>query len=114
MTDQMSLLEPPVHRNDPLSSREAADRVRPSLAGQFRKVFGAVLLGGPEPMSNRDIQIAVCGGHNPGHPLWNKIPTRCRTLERKGLIELVLDADGEPVLTEHWSGGRYLTWRVAP
>ena len=57
-------------------------------------------------MSNRDIQMVVCDG-NPGHPLWNKVPTRCRTLETLGLVEQVTDA-GTPVLRSHSSW-----WKVS-
>lgn len=106
---QLSLV--PVHRDDPQSSREAAERVAPKVGTQLHDVFDAIVLFGEEGASNREIQIAVCKGNNPGHPLWNKTPTRCRTLERKGLIELVTD-EGEPVLREHWTGGRFMVWRV--
>ncbi len=107
--NQLSLT--PVHTGDPDSSREAAARVAPKVGSQLDAVLGAVVgwLGG---MSNREIQIAVCNGFNPGHPLWNKCATRTRTLERMDLIVLVRDADGEPVLREHWTGGRFLTWRA--
>jgi hypothetical protein len=86
--------------------------VKAKVKGQLELVLGAIVVGGPGGMSNREIQIAVCGGYNPGDPLWNKVPTRCRTLERKGYIDLVVDADGDPVLREHWSGGRFLVWRA--
>jgi hypothetical protein len=102
----------PVHRDDPASSHEAAERVRPKVGSQLQQVLTAVLLAGPSGASNREIQIKVCGGYNPGHPAWNKIPTRCRTLERRGLLELVLD-DGEPLLLEHETGGRFMVWRLA-
>ena len=109
--NQLSLT--PVHSGDPDSSREAAARVAPKVGSQLDSVLGAVVVGGfwRHSMSNREIQIVVCR-NDPGHPAWNKIPTRCRTLERMGLIELVLDADGEPVLREHRDGGRFLTWRA--
>ena len=107
--NQLSLT--PVHSGDPDSSREAAARVFPKIGSQLSKVLTTVFLHGQSGMSNRDIQIAVCR-NNPGHPAWNKIPTRCRTLERMGLIELVVDADGEPILREHLDGGRFLTWRT--
>ncbi len=106
--NQLSLT--PVHSGDPDSSREAAARVAPKVGSQLDAVLAAVELRFAG-MSNRDIQILVCH-NNPGHPAWNKIPTRCRTLERMGLIELVRDADGEPVLREHADGGRFLTWRA--
>ena len=108
--EQLELV--PVHHDDPLSSREAADRIRPHVSGQLELVLGAVVLFGLAGASNREIQIAVCG-LDPGHPAWNKIPTRCRTLERKGLLELVTDEAGEPVLREHSTGGRFLVWRAA-
>ena len=106
---QLSLA--PVHRDDPESSREAAVRVTPKVGTQLQRVLSAVFLNGPSGLSNREIQLVVCGA-NPGHPAWNKIPTRCRTLQRMGLLELVLK-DGEPHLREHSDGGRFLTWRVA-
>ena len=106
---QLSLI--PVHSNDPESSREAAARVAPKVGSQLYRVLGAVVSGGAMGMSNRVIQIVVCR-NSPGHPTWNKIPTRCRTLERMGLIELVVDDDGDPVLREHSDGGRFLTWRA--
>lgn len=114
MTEQLELA--PVHRLDPDSSREAAARVMPQIGSQLEAVFGAILVYGPDGASNREIQLIVCAGHNPGHPLWNKVPTRARTLERRGLIELVTDDDGEPFLRPHWSspGQRFLVWRVAP
>ena len=105
--NQLSLT--PVHSGDPDSSREAAFRVAPKIGSQLSLVYGAVLWGGPEGRSNREIQLLLC---NRAHPLWNKVPTRCRTLERMGLIKLVRDADGEPFLREHRDGGRFLTWRV--
>lgn len=109
--EQMELA--PVHRDDPESSREAADRVRPKVGGQLRDVLDVIeTYGRDDGVSNRQIQIGVCGGYRPGDPLWNKVPTRCRTLERKGLIELVVDADGKPVLRSHSTGGRFLVWRA--
>ncbi len=107
--NQLSLT--PVHSGDPASSREAAERVAPKVGSQLDAVLAAVEMGGFGGMSNRQIQILVCR-NNPGHPAWNKIPTRCRTLERMGLIVLVRDDDGEPVLREHRDGGRFLTWRA--
>ncbi len=107
--NQLSLT--PVHSGDPDSSREAAARVRPKVRSQLDAVFAAVVLNRVHGMSNRELQIWVCDS-NPGHPAWNKIATRTRTLERMGLIELVCDADGEPVLREHRDGGRFLTWRA--
>jgi hypothetical protein len=106
VSEQLSLLAP-VHRNDPASSREAAARV--NAGSQLAAVLAA--LSSVPDASNRDLQVMVCGGFNPGHPSWNKIATRTRTLERRGLIELVTDA-GEPVLREHPSGGRFLVWRA--
>ena len=107
--NQLSLA--PVHCDDPESSREAAVRVTPKVGTQLSRVLSVVFFSGPEGLSNREIQLVVCGS-NPGHPAWNKIPTRCRTLQRMGLLELVLE-DGQPVLREHPGGGRLLTWRVA-
>ncbi len=107
--NQLSLI--PVHSGDPDSSREAAARVAPSVGTQLDAVWEVIGWVGSVGMSNRDIQHLVCHS-NPGHPAWNKIATRCRTLERMGLIELVCDADGEPVLREHRDGGRFLTWRA--
>ena len=108
--NQLSLT--PVHRDDPDSSREAAERVAPKVGSQLARVLREVGRGGEVGRSNRQVQIAVCGGFIPGHPAWNKIATRTRTLERMGLIELVRDADGDPDLREHRDGGRLLTWRA--
>ncbi len=105
--NQLSLT--PVHSGDPDSSREAAARVAPKAGSQLALVFNAVWLAGHEGRSNREIQNKVAW---PQQPFYNKIATRCRTLERMGLIELVRDADGEPVLREHSDGGRFLTWRA--
>ena len=106
MNGQLELA--PVHTLDPASSREAAGKVK--AGSQLHRVLGAIVLGGPEGVSNRDIQMVVCDG-NPGHPLWNKVPTRCRTLETLGLVEQVTAA-GTPVLRSHSSGGRFLVWRA--
>lgn len=114
MTTQQSLFDDaPVRREGPESSREAAERVRPKVGSQLQQVLSAIFLAGPSGASNREIQVKVCGGYNPGHPLWNKVPTRCRTLEKRGFIELVRDVDGEPLLLEHETGGRFMVWRVA-
>jgi hypothetical protein len=106
--EQLELV--PVHHDDPLSSYEAAQRVAPAVGTQLYQVYMAAAHAGAEGISNREIQVQVCG-NNPGHPAWNKIPTRCRTLERQGILELVTE-DGEPVLREHWTGGRFLVWRI--
>ena len=105
--NQLSLT--PVHSGDPDSSREAAARVAPKVGSQLNLVLQAIESWRWWGISNREIQLLLC---NRAHPLWNKVPTRCRTLERMGLIELVCDADGEPVLREHRDGGRFLTWRA--
>ncbi len=106
MNRQRSFLAP-YRLFDPQSSVEASERVAPKVRGQLADVLEAVTLGGS--MSNREIQHVVCD-HNPGDPAWNKIPTRCRTLERMGLLRLVVDAAGEPDLRTHPDGGRFLTW----
>jgi len=108
MMEQLELV--PVHHEDPRSSWEAAQRVAPQVGTQLFAVWSAVVHAGADGLSNRQIQWQVCGGHNPGHPAWNKIPTRCRTLQRKGVFELVTE-DGEPVLREH-DGARFMVWRV--
>ncbi len=108
MNHQMSLLAP-YRRSNPQSSVEASERVEPKVRGQLQKVLSAVVWGDFSGMSNREIQHVVCD-HNPGDPAWNKIPTRCRTLERMGLLRLVVDADGSPDLRTHPDGGRFLTW----
>ncbi len=108
MNHQMSLLAP-YRRSNPQSSVEASERVAPKVRGQLLDVLGAVTFGGSDGVSNREIQHVVCN-HNPGDPAWNKIPTRCRTLERMGLLRLVVDAAGEPDLRAHPDGGRFLTW----
>jgi hypothetical protein len=102
----------PVHRDDPASSRDAADRVRPRVGSQLQQVLAAIFIAGPDGASNREIQVRVANGHHPGHPAWNKVPTRCRTLEKRGMIEMVTDDKLAPVLREHSSGGRFLVWRV--
>jgi len=119
----------PVHHDDPDSSREAAERVTPKVGTQLAAVLDAFSSSSGQAgqagfvmtmpgllfawaLSNREIQLVVCGGHNPGHPMWNKIATRTRTLERMGLIELIVDIDGKPLLREHRDGGRFLLWRV--
>ncbi len=81
--NQLSLT--PVHSGDPASSREAAARAAPKVRSQMDAVFAAVVLNRVHGMSNRELQIWVCDS-NPGHPAWNKIPTRCRTLERMGFM----------------------------
>ncbi len=108
MNHQMSLLAP-YRRSNPQSSVEASERVAPKVGSQLHQVLSIVLVGHSSGMSNRDIQHIACD-HNPGDPAWNKIPTRCRTLERMGLLRLVVDADGEPDLRTHPDGGRFLTW----
>lgn len=114
MSVQLSLLEAPVHRGDPQSSRTAAKRVK--LHGQLLDVFGAVVLGGPAGMSNREIQLAVCGGNNPGHKAWNKVATRTKTLWDEGYLEKIVNPEtGEWLLRSHWSAPDhqgFLVYRV--
>ena len=102
MTAQLSLLDPPVHRDDPQSSHDAAASVKPKLSGQLLDVLGAVILGGPAGMSNREIQIAVCGGNNPGHPAWNKVATRTKTLWDRGVLDRLRNPEtGDWLLRTH-------------
>jgi len=91
MTTQLSLLSPPVRRSDPESSRAAAKRVAPKLSGQLLDVLAAVAGAGPDGLSNREIQLQVCNGHNPGDPAWNKVPTRTKTLWDKKVLERMVD-----------------------
>lgn len=124
MTEQLSLLDqpkrplsklkPPVRRRDPVSSREAAKRIAPKLSGQLLDVLGVIVLAGEEGASNREIQIAVCGGDNPGHPAWNKVPTRTKQLWDEEVIERMRDPEtGEWMLREHPTGKQgFLVYRV--
>lgn len=123
MSGQMSLLDtklseltPPVRRRDPESSHQAARRIAPKLSGQLLDVLGAVVMAGPDGASNRDIQIAVCGGDNPGHPAWNKVPTRTKTLWDKGILERMRDPEtGDWLVRDHPSGNQgFLVYRVNP
>ena len=105
----MSLLAP-THTGDPASSGEAARRVAPALAGQLAEVYGAIVAAGPDGASNREIQKAVT---TPEKPFWNKVPTRCRTLEHLHLILLVLDDNGKAVYRrDPDSGLTYMVWRA--
>ncbi|MCI0542947.1 MAG: hypothetical protein L0Z49_00705 [Actinobacteria bacterium] len=90
---RLSELDPPVRRRDPASSKTAATLVKPKLSSQLLDVLGAVILGGADGMSNREIQVAVCGGVNPGHPAWNKVPTRTKQLWDQGVVERMTTAD---------------------
>lgn len=102
MSIQLSLLDPPVHRGDPASSRTAARHAKQVLSGQMLDVFGAVVLGGPAGMSNRDIQVAICDGFNPGHPAWNKVATRTKTLWDRGYLDRLVNPEtGEWLLRSH-------------
>lgn len=123
MTDQLSLLEaaghlselePPVGRRDPASSRAAALRIAPKLSGQLLDVLGVVVMAGELGASNREIQMAVCGGHNPGHPAWNKVPTRTKQLWDEEVIERMRDPKtGEWAMRDHPTGKQgFLVYRV--
>lgn len=98
---KLSELTPPVRRRDPESSREAARKVAPKLSGQLLDVLGVLVLAGVEGASNRDIQMAVCGGHNPGHPAWNKVPTRTKQLWDEEVIERMRDPETGDWLMRH-------------
>lgn len=114
LLEPLSKLRPPVRRRGPASSKAAAKRVAPKLSGQLLDVLGAVILGGPDGMSNREIQIAVCGGYNPGHPAWNKVPTRTKTLWDRGVLERMKDPEtGDWLLREHPTGKQaFLVYRI--
>jgi hypothetical protein len=114
VTDQLSLLDAPVRRTDPQSSHTAAKRVKPKLSGQLLDVLAAVIATGADGASNREVQIAVCGGENPGHPAWNKVPTRTKTLWDKGVLERMRDPlTGDWLLRDHPSGNQgFLVYRV--
>jgi len=103
----------PVHRDDPESSREAAERVTPKVGSQLYELLWWLTASGTGGRSNRELQILLYGEEANSPSPWNKIPSRTRTLERMGLIKLVLDIDGKPLLRKHHNGGRFLLWRVA-
>lgn len=111
---KLSELEPPVRRRDPKSSREAAQRIAPKLSGQLLDVLGVLVMAGSDGASNRDIQIAVCGGHNPGHPAWNKVPTRTKQLWDEEVIERMRDEEtGEWLMRRHPTANQaFLVYRV--
>ena len=113
MTHQLSLLDAPTHRDDPASSVEAAERVTPKVGSLLYELLWWLTATGPYGRSNRELQILIYGTQGANPTAWNKIPTRCRTLERMGLIKLVVDIDGKPLLRDHRDGGRFLLWRVA-
>lgn len=110
----LSTLKPPVRRRDPVSSRDAAKRIAPKLSGQLLDVLGVVVWAGESGASNREIQLAVCDGDNPGHPAWNKVPTRTKQLWDEGVLERIADSEtGEWLLREHPSGNQgFLVYRV--
>ncbi len=109
MSIQMSLLAP-THTGDPASSGEAARRVAPALAGQLAEVYEAICAAGPHGASNRQIQKAVT---TPEKAFWNKIPTRCRMLEKLGLVVLVFGDDGKTLYRrDPDSGLTYMVWRA--
>ena len=111
---RLSELKPPVRRRDPQSSRDAARRIAPKLSGQLLDVLAALIDGGADGVSNRDIQIAVCGGDNPGHPAWNKVATRTKQLWDEGVIDRMTDpATGDWLLRDHATSGQaFLCYRV--
>jgi len=117
MTNQLSLLSPPVHQGDPESSRQAAKRVAPKLSGQLLDVLASVVAAGPDGLSNREIQLIVCGGNNPGDSAWNKVPTRTKTLWDKGVLERMIDPlTGDWLLRTDPSAPKsqgFLVYRVA-
>lgn len=72
----------PARGRDPHSSQQAAARVRPKAGSQAARAL-AVIAATPGGATTRDIQKAL---YQPADPAWNKVPTRCLWLERKGLV----------------------------
>lgn len=74
---------PPVHRADPYSSRQAAAKAAPKTPNQTRLALAVIVDAGPDGITTREIQRRLW--ETPAHPAWNKVPTRCLDLQRKGL-----------------------------
>lgn len=76
--------DPPVHRDDPHSSRQAAAKARKSAPTQSRLALEVIVAAGPDGVTTREIQRRLW--ETPAHPAWNKVPTRCLSLQRAGLV----------------------------
>lgn len=74
--------EAPARKHDPHPSRQAAARATPKAGSQARRILEAIVAAGGTGASTRELQRAL---FRPADPAWNKVATRCKWLEGKGL-----------------------------